>query len=94
MLSGASGVVSARRFLAAEYHHSERPRLIRQGGVFYVWDGTCWPTVEDALLENRLYMFFEHKVYISAEKLMSYAPTKAKIGNLTHALSRITHLPR
>jgi hypothetical protein len=39
---------NARVFIKAEFTNPERPLLVHQGGMFYRWDGTCWPHVDDA----------------------------------------------
>lgn len=84
---------NAERFLAAEYHHDDHPRLVHQGGQFYRWDGTCWPPVEDRDLRAALYKYFNHKVYVEGERLKRFAPTAAKVGNLLDALRAVTFMP-
>jgi hypothetical protein len=67
-------VPNARLFLSVNYGHAERCLLIHQGGTFYSWDGTCWPTAEDRLLRSQLYAVFEHaKIY----SLLGYLAVRA-----------------
>ena len=84
---------NARRFLAAHFHHAEHVRLVQQGGQFYAWDGTCWPTVEDAILRSRLYQWFERRWYLSDSGKpvrKAFAPTMRKAADLMDALRAIT----
>ena len=55
---------NARRFVCERFDHLERPLLVHQGGLFYVWDGTCWPALDDADLRSQLYKHFEHAMFI------------------------------
>ena len=55
---------NVRRFLAAKYHHADHQLLVHQGGQFYAYDGTCWPSIEDAILRSSLYRWFEQRWYI------------------------------
>jgi putative DNA primase/helicase len=84
---------NARRFLAAHFHHAERVRLVHQGGQFYAWGGTCWPTVEDPILRSRLYRWFERRWYLSDSGKpvrRAFAPTMRKAADLMDALRAVT----
>jgi putative DNA primase/helicase len=88
---------NARRFLEAEFHHAERPLLLRQGGIFYMWDGTCWPELDDQDLRARLYEHFEHAIYLHETKggveEKPFAPTVRKVLDLLDALGAVAHIP-
>jgi putative DNA primase/helicase len=92
----AQPMPNARRFMDAEFGHGERQLLIHQGGMFYRWNGTCWPTVEDAELRARLYKWFETKAYLDVTKngpeRKPFAPNRRKVGDLTAALEAISHV--
>ena len=82
---------NVRLFLEVLYAHQERCLLTHQGGQFYVWNGKCWAPLEDPILAADLYKWFEDKMYITASgKLLSFAPTKAKVGNLIDATRAVT----
>src|SRR5262245_8720400 len=72
---------NARLFLKHDYGHAERCLLIHQGGQFYRWDGTCWPSVEDPILRSELYRWFEDKKCASGDKLVPFAPTSRKVAD-------------
>jgi putative DNA primase/helicase len=85
---------NVRRFLAAKYHHAEHQLLVHQGGQFYIYDGTCWPPIEDALLRSNLYRWFESRWFVDdalqkpAKK--PFAPTARKVTDLFDALRGVT----
>jgi putative DNA primase/helicase len=85
---------NARRFLAAEYDDPDQQLLIHQGGQFYVWDGTCWPTIEDPILRSRLYRWFEKRIYLDDTRKLPvekpFAPTVRKVADLMDALRAVT----
>jgi putative DNA primase/helicase len=85
---------NVRRFLADKYAHDDRDLLIHQGGQFYDWDGTCWPTVEDAALVSAFYKWFEHKSFLNEKgEPKPFAPTVRKVTDLIGAAKGITNLP-
>ena len=85
---------NARRFVGERFDHSEHPLLVHQGGLFYAWDGTCWPALDDADLRAQLYEHFEHATYIAEEgNRKPFAPNRYKIGDLLDALRAVTHMP-
>ena len=81
---------NVRMFLNDKYSHDDRCLLIQQGGQFYRWDGTCWPSVEDPILRSELYRWFESKWYKSGDGKKPFAPTARKIGDLLDATKAIT----
>lgn len=87
---------NARRFADAEYYHQERRRLVHQGGMFYGWDGTCWPPIDDAELRSRLYRWFDAKTYLKETKNgpepEPFAPNRYKVADLLDALRAESHI--
>ena len=87
---------NARRFVEGEFAHRERPLLVHQGGMFYVWDGTCWPALDDAELRAQLYVFFDEKVYQHETKtsveIKPFAPNRYKVADLQDALRAVSHI--
>ncbi len=85
---------NVRRFLAAKYHHAENQLLVYQGGQFYVYDGKCWPPVEDDVLRSALYRWFEPRWYVdyTLQKPVKkpFAPTMRKVTDLFDALQGVT----
>jgi putative DNA primase/helicase len=84
---------NARLFLTSEYQHETRCLLIQQGGMFYRWDGTCWPAIEDPILRSALYRWFEGKSYQNGDKVVPFAPTMRKVADLMDATKAITIIP-
>jgi len=84
---------NARLFLTHEYGHRQRCLLIYQGGQFYRWNGTCWPTVEDGTIRAQLYTWFETKTYRQEDKIKLFAPTARKVSDLLDAIRAITIIP-
>ena len=85
---------NSRRFVATEFSHPERPLIVHQGGMFYSWDGTCWPAVEDAELRAQLYEHFETATYFDPKgDLKPFAPTIRKVADLLDAFRAVVHVP-
>jgi putative DNA primase/helicase len=88
---------NARRFMKSEFHHEERHLLLHQGGMFYAWDGTCWPELDDQDLRSFLYEHFENATYLHETALGSvekpFAPTVRKVLDLLDALRAVAHIP-
>lgn len=88
---------NARRFVAAEFNHRERSLLTHQGGMFYGWDSTCWPAIDDAELRASLYQWFDSKSYVhetkDAAERKPFAPNRYKVADLLDALRAVAHIP-
>jgi putative DNA primase/helicase len=88
---------NARRFVRDEYRHATRPLLVRQGGEWYAYNGTCWPTLDEGELRARLYRYFENKTYIAETKsgpvTKPFAPDRYKVGDLIDATRAVVHVP-
>ncbi len=88
---------NVRRFLADQFHHPDHVLLVHQGGMFYQWDGKCWPAVEDAVLRSRIYRWFERRWYVdeTTKKPVkrAFAPTMRKAADLLDALKAVTIVP-
>jgi putative DNA primase/helicase len=84
---------NARRFINDRFTHSERALLVHQGGLFYAWDGTCWPALDDQALRSQLYQYFEHALYIDAKgNRKPFAPNRSKVTNLLDALRGVSEV--
>ena len=87
---------NARRFVRDQYHHPERPLLAHQGGVFYHYNGTCWPMLDDAEIRAQLYSYFDTKIYVEEAKsgpvTKPYAPNRYKVADLVDAMKAVVHV--
>jgi putative DNA primase/helicase len=83
---------NARRFVDARYGRHGHRLLVHQGGVFYEYDGTCWPTVDDADLRAELYEHFDDAVYDQDGEMKPFAPNRYKVADLLDALRGFCHL--
>lgn len=87
---------NARRFVHAEYGHPERDLLTHQGGAFYGWSGTCWPTVDHAEIRAALYQYFGTRTYLhqtsAAAERRPFAPSRYKVADLLDALRAVAHI--
>jgi putative DNA primase/helicase len=86
---------NVRLFLKAHYTAGDSVLLIQQGGMFYRYDGTCWPSLEDPILKAALYKFFEDKLYVYTDskgktEYRPFAPTQRKTADLFDAAKAIT----
>jgi putative DNA primase/helicase len=86
----------ARKFVEAKFHHPERPLLVQQGGQFYHWDGTCWPTLDDKEVRTAVYRFTERSTYLYESsdgtiERRAWQPTTRKTGDFIDALRAVAH---
>jgi putative DNA primase/helicase len=82
----------ARLFLR-EHHADERHEtLVFHRGAFYEWDGTHWRERDQDGIEAGLYAWLENAVYAKGEDVVPFDPTKARIGNICHALGRAAYV--
>lgn len=85
---------NARLFVDSRFNHPVRSLLVFQGGEFYGWNGTCWPSIEDGHLRAQIYEHFENATYIDDKgDDKPFAPTKYKVADLIDALRAVTHMP-
>jgi putative DNA primase/helicase len=66
-------------------------------GSLHLWTGTHWVEVADPAVRARIYHLLEHAKYWKADKdgeveLMSWAPTRRKVGDVLEALQAVAHL--
>jgi DNA primase len=81
---------NARLFIAEKYDHPDRPLLVQQGGMFYRWDGTCWPALEDASLRSQLYKWLSRRSALPTKALnLSRRP----LERLAISSTRLRQLP-
>ena len=86
--------LNAKRFRLARYDHPEHPLLVHQGGEWYRWDGTCWPSLDQGQLRAALYEYFESAVYLDANaKAVPFDPSRHKVDDLLDALRAVAYTP-
>lgn len=85
---------NAQIFQKVRYSHPEHPLLAHQGGEWYRWDGTCWPTFDQGKLRAELYDFFEHGLYQDTDgKQKPFDPSRRKVDDLLDALRAVAYVP-
>ena len=63
---------------------------------FYLWDGQCYPALEDAILRKALYKWFNRAYYWTGGKepvQKPFAPTQRKVSDLFDATKHLTLIP-
>jgi putative DNA primase/helicase len=61
-------------------------------GGYWAWRGSHWVEVEGRAVRALLYAFTERAVYLTANDIAPWAPTRHKIGDLLEALSALVIL--
>ena len=85
---------NAKLFQEARYSHAEHPLLVHQGGEWYRWNGSCWPTFDQGQLRAQLYEHFQHLVYLDAKGVLTpFDPSRHKIDDLLDALRAVAYIP-
>ena len=85
----------ARAYIADRYGEL---LLRHHRGVFYQWDGTCWPDVDDGRVRSDLSLWLEDATYWKpttkdgSPELVRFKPTRNKIVNVVEALRAIGYL--
>ena len=74
----------ARELLAAEFSDGGALRWHR--GSFFRWDGTAWPTEDDAAVTGLLYRVTERALFDGPRGAEPWTPTRGKIADLREAL--------
>lgn len=83
----------ARLFLDDECMHEGSPTLRHWHGGWWQWQRSHWIELEDRAVRSLLYGFTEDAIYWSDKKLVEWAPTRRKIGDLMEPLAAICILP-
>lgn len=84
-------MLNARWFINGRHKTGEDILLLCQGGMFYAFNGTCWPVLEEDELRHQVYLDFENACYFRSEdKPTPFAPNKSKVENIIAALRAIT----
>ena len=90
----------AREFLGRHFARNHFPVLYEQGGVFYAYNGCCYPELEEAGVRSKLWDFAAgaQRWRIPSKKdaepvLVPYKPTTANVNNLLDATRALSHLP-
>jgi putative DNA primase/helicase len=58
-------------------------------GGWWAWRTSHWAEVENRAVRSLLYAFTEYALYPQGKKLLTWSPTRRKIGDLLEALSAI-----
>ncbi len=90
----------ARQFVTAHYERDDVLLLIRHGGNWYQYDGTCWPELAEVALRTGVYRWTEHTVYKqekttkegTTERLMPWHPNRYKVADAVDALVAVVLL--
>jgi hypothetical protein len=87
---------SARQFLTFKYSVSGVATLNRLQGVFYAYDGVCYPAIEDEKIRAELYDFLDVAVRWDKESssYVPFKPTKTKVSSIVDALRALTLITR
>lgn len=87
-------VPNAETFIKTKFGHPERDLIVFQGGVFYRWNGSAWPEIDDHALRSDLYSFFADAVYIDDKgDQKDFGPNRYKVSDLMDAMKGISHIP-
>jgi putative DNA primase/helicase len=86
----------ARQFIA-EHHDDGGVQLLRwQAGVFYTYDGTCWPELDDRDLRSRIYKWTETAVFKMKTKagtvLVPWQPNRHRVRDVFEAVQAVALL--
>ena len=95
VLDPGNPLPSARAFLDNHYDHDGVRTLHHHAGVFYAWNGRCYPEADTATIRAELYRFLDAAVRLDGQgKQQPYRPTAAKVFNVGDALKAETNLPK
>ena len=89
-------VPNVTKFLDDLFVRDRRLVLVQQGGMFYLWNGQCYPALEDATLRKALYKWFNRAYYWGGVKVpvkRPFAPTQRKVSDLFDATKHLTLIP-
>ena len=83
----------ARLLIAERYTGDNGALLLRHHrGLFYAWDGRCWPEAEERQLRAATYHRLEHASYESKDGPKPFEPNRNKTANVLEATEAIGHL--
>jgi putative DNA primase/helicase len=89
-------MAAARWFLTGFTHDNGTETLRNYLGDFYLYNGTCWPVVEDALLESGMYKALENQHYMKVTEkraeIKPWEPNRRKVGDVLAAMGAAVHL--
>ena len=96
ILPPGAPLVAAEKFAELRYTDKTGVRLLRHyRGAFYTYCGTQWREYHEEALERELYSFLNAAVIEKPNgALAPFNPNKHKVGEIVHALSRRTLIPR
>ena len=84
----------ARALVAARYMTKDEQFTLRvHRGIFYRWDGTCWPEVDRRDIRAAAYTFLETAEYMTDDgEMKPFAPTRRKIDDVEDAVRAVALL--
>ena len=91
----------ARQFVGAHYDRDGVLLLIRHGGNWYQYDGTCWPELAEVALRTGVYRWTEHAAYEQDKtnkqgdtevRVMPWHPNRYKVADTVDALVAVSLL--
>ena len=95
VLNPGDPLPSARAFLDVHYTQDDVRTLHYHAGVFYAWDGRCYPEADTATIRAELYRFLDVAVRLDGQrKQHPFRPTSTKVTNVGDALKAETNLPK
>lgn len=96
VLDPGAPLVSARAFLAARHTLDGQPTLHHHAGDFLAWERSHYRTCTVTELEAQLYSYLDGAQrwagFGESRRLVPFQPTRAKVANVSHALTAITNL--
>ena len=86
---------SARQFLERKYTRHDERTLHHHAGVFYGWNGNCYPEADNAAIRAELYQFLEGAVRLKGTgEQQPFKPTQLKVSNVLDALKAAANIPK
>jgi hypothetical protein len=85
---------SGLAFLETKYSAGDTRTLLHQGGVFYGWTGTHYPTIDLETIRSEIYYFLDSADCVTkdGDLLLPFAPTARRVTDVVDALKGATNL--
>src|SRR5262249_4401350 len=75
-----------------KYSAGETRTLLHQGGIFYGWTGTHYPTIDPDTIRSEVYYFLESADCITkGGNFLPFAPTARRVTDVIDALKGATN---
>jgi putative DNA primase/helicase len=94
IVSPAAPYDTARLFRDTRYRADEYPILFHHRGMFYRWNGTAYPEMDEAELRSDLYAFLDRCMAPQNGTLEPFKPNKSRVANIVDALQAAANLPK